>query len=207
MFRRDNDTAERALTVLVEEYKAYRTEILSLLAGSRQVVALTLTALGVLIAATPYIVQSRATPLFLVAPLLFFALALTHLKYVLYAQDLDIHLRGTVTPAIRQLIGSSKQDASRQVIAENILSGDRPRRGTLRIWVEHSRLVGLLALPIAGANYGIPILGAVFAIGAYIFLAITTNRHPSTAEITFLGLDGVGLVYTAIWGVVPELRH
>src|SRR5687767_12684449 len=69
--------------ILISEYSGVRSEISSNRDAAHQLVSLTLTAAGVLIGGASYIIDSGATVVFLLAPLVFYGLAWTQVRYAL----------------------------------------------------------------------------------------------------------------------------
>jgi hypothetical protein len=191
------------LTVQLEEYKALKAELLELFGSARRIVSLALTAMGVLIAVIPYVLQSKITIVFLVSPVLFYALALTSLKYILHAQDLVRYISENTIPALRRALNSTSNDGS-PGYAE-LMTWDRIGRTPVRSM--RGRLVGLLVLPIAGANYAVPVLGAAFSLTVFTVVTLQLHSALSLADAILLIVDTVGFVYCLIAGFIIELRR
>jgi hypothetical protein len=65
----------------------------------------------------------------------------------------------------------------------------------------------VLFLPVAGANYGIPLLAAALSVCAFLVLASQTARTLSPFEIALSAVDAVAFLYSAFWGLQAELRR
>ena len=192
------------LSALFEEYRQLKSEIVSNLESGRQVANLTLTSAGILIATIPYIVQSQATLLFLVAPMFFYLLAWAQLRYVYLVLDMGVHLRETVVPRIQGILkelSSSKQERDFAEIMSWELAGKSPIR------LRRSKILGLLFVPIAGANYALPLLAAVLSLSTFLFVRLSASPTITLLEIGLIVIDVVGFIYSAFWGLQAELRR
>lgn len=187
------------LGLMTEEYKALKAEIDQNLGSGRQVTALSLTALGLLIAGAKTLIDSGAHTLFLFIPLVFYALAWSQLRYVAMAQEMGRYLRGELTKKARDLLRDHPGGGSGMRF-DHIFKWEKEGRGPTRLY-KGPRF--WLFLPIAGANFGIPLLGAVFSVGLFLVSA-GPARAVAPLEWVLLGVNALALVYSAVWGWVPE---
>lgn len=189
------------LPILLDEYKALKAEIVSNLNSGRQIVNLTLTAIGVLIAAGKYIIESKALITFLIAPLFFYFLAWTQLRYTFLVLDMGTYLRKNLLQHIREdlkeLSPESKQDFS------HIMEWEEAEKGATR---RYRGVKLLLFLPIAGANYGIPLLAAVLSTITF-FLLVGSGYEIGFLEISLIVINVIGLFYSAMWGWAAERQR
>jgi hypothetical protein len=130
---------------LLEEFKAARDTMLFDIGMSRQVVTITLTAAGILVALTPYIVQSKLPILFLIAPLIFYPLAWSQIRYLFLSNTLSAYLLTVLIPHIREVLKESSPDKNRDfnhVMGMEAYFGDANRRHSLeRIPIECTQVL------------------------------------------------------------------
>lgn len=188
---------------LLEEYKALKTEIVSNLNSARQTANLTLTVIGILIAAAPFIIQSQAIILFLIVPIFFYALDWSQLRYVYLVIDMGVYLRGTVVPGIHRILTEISPGEGHDF--SKIMSWELSGRGPTRL--RSTKLLRMLFLPVAGANYGIPLLAAVLSVGAFLLLAFQSSQAISAVELALIVVNVVAFLISAFWGFQAELRR
>jgi hypothetical protein len=193
------------LGTLLEEYKALKTEIVSNLDSARQVATLTLTAVGILITAAPFIIQSQATVIFLIAPLLFYVLAWAQLRYIYLVLDMGTYLREVVVPNVQRLLKETHTRKEKGHDVSYIMSWELPGKGPSRL--RPTRFLRLFFLPIAGANYGIPLLAAILSAGTFLILSYQNSQTISAVEWALIATEAVALLYSAFWGFQAELRR
>jgi len=189
------------LDIALEEYRTMKTEIVSNLDAARQIVHLALTAIAILIGAVPVIVQSHSTILFLIAPLLFFALAWSQLRYIYLVLDMGKYLNNYIVPNVQRLlseISTSKNDFSQ------VMSWEMPGKGPTRLRGNLFR--GLLFFPIAGANLGISLLAILGSVAAFLWLSLQNQYRISAMEMSLIIFNAITLIYTAYWGVQAEVK-
>lgn len=191
------------LDTLLEEYRTLKAEIVSNLVSARQVANLTLTAMGILITASPFIIQSQATLIFLIAPLLFYALAWSQLRYIYLVLDMGHHLRDTIAPNVRRILKETHTNKEHDV--SYIMSWDSQGKGPSRL--RPTKLQRILFLPIAGANFGIPLLAAFLSVVTFLILTIQSSRIIAPGEFALIAVEIVALLYSALWGLEAERRR
>jgi len=64
----------------------------------------------------------------------------------------------------------------------------------------------VFVLPIAGANYGIPLLAAVFSVVAYFVLVSLGGGSILILDWVLLVLNTGALIYSLFWGFRLELE-
>ncbi len=188
----------------LEEYRQLKAEIVSNLESGRQIATLTLTSAGILIAAAPYVIQSQVTVLFLIAPIFFYLLAWAQLRYVYLVLDMGQYLQKSVVPRIQAILtelSASKHDRDFSEIMSWELAGKSPVR------LRKDKFLGILFVPIAGANYGLPLLAALLSLFAFLFVTWSAAHVITFLEAGLIVLDISGLIYSAFWGVRAELRR
>jgi hypothetical protein len=194
------------LSILLEEYNALRAEIISTLESGRQVTSLTLVAIGALIAGIPYISQSQIYIVFLIAPLFFYCLAWTQLRYISLAQDIGDHIRTVISPRVLEILFELSPEPRHDF--RNVMSWEDPGKNPMFQLRRRRRwLLSLLFLPIAGSNYGTPLLGAVLSVCAYLMIAFQNALVVSFLEIGLISINVVAFIYSVFWGFQAELRR
>lgn len=195
----EDEQLKLELSTVLEEYKTLKAEIMANLDSGRQVANLTLTSVGILIAAAPIIIQSQATIIFLVAPLLFYVLAWSQLRYTYLVLDMGNYLRDVVVPHVHQLL-KQNQTVDRDIAY--ILSWELPGKGPSRL--RRTKLLRCLFLPIAGANFAIPLLAAALSMGTFLILAFQNTQTISGVEWLLIAVDVAAFIYSAYWGLEAE---
>ena len=187
----------------LEEYRVLKMEIASNLNSARQTVNLTLIAIGTLIAAIPYIIQSQIIVTFLIAPILFYGLAWTQLRYIFLALDQGAYLREVIIPPIRQaLLELSPQH---EYDFTKIMSWEMKGKSPLRL--RQSRLSKLSFIPIAGAGYGMPFLGVILSLSVYVILASQNTQAISLLEWLLIVGNSIAFIYSVYWGFQAEIQR
>jgi hypothetical protein len=144
------------INVGLEEYKALRAEIVATLTSSHSTTNLTLTASGILIAGSPFIIQYHAIYLFLLASYCFFLIAWTQLRYVHVAVNISEHISKIIAPNIRCSLAKLSLCRSDGVV-------------DLLMWEEAGQNSHLWAAPLQAARYLFPVFAAsASAIGFVI---------------------------------------
>lgn len=193
------EAVEVELKVVLEEYKTLRQEILANIDASRQILNLTLTGTGLFLAVSPLFVQSQLPTLFLLVPLVFYAMAWAQLRYILLVQDINHYLGEDVEPRIRKGLEEIASTTDREFDA--VLGWSNRGGGLFR----HHRSV--LILPIAAANYGIPLLAAVTSVGAYFLIVLGGGGTIGPIDWFLTVLNMGALAYSAAWGFRIELKR
>jgi len=196
-----DEQLQTELSTLLEEYRTLKTEIVSNLASGREIATLTLTTIGILVAAAPFIINLQVIIIFLIVPLLFYILAWSQLRYTYLVLDMGAYLRSVIVPKIHWLIKEVQVDKERDI--SYLMSWEFPGKGPSRL--RQTKLLKILFLPIAGANYGIPLLAAVLSVSTFLILTFQTSRIVSIVEILLIVVNIIALIYSAFWGYLAEL--
>lgn len=209
-----NPTSRRTRTVqeqlkmehatLLNEYRALKAEIVANLESGRNVAALTLTAIGALLAAVatvatvPSIVDKRRIPgvLFLTG-VFFCVLAWVQLRYTLLALDMGEYLRNSLILELRRVLEEVGADGSRSF--EKVMRWETGGKSLVDQW-------GYFVIPIAGANYGIPFIAAVVSFGASC-LSWKRLRGMGFGFAALIFISVCLLVFSGIWGFRVELAR
>lgn len=177
---------------LIEEFKTVRQNMMFDIGAARQVINLTLTATGVLIAGTPFIVQSRLLVLYLVAPMIFYALAWAQIRYLYLDNALSDYVIYTIAPRLRRTLSEFAPNEKKDF--DSILSWETILR-------DIDRRSGLVLFLIAAGNYGIHLLVAALSISAYFFFAIQQNVQVlAVPDILLIPVNVLFFSYTAFLG-------
>lgn len=201
IFMNKDEQLKIELNVLLEEYKALKAEIVSNLDSGRQVASLTLTAVGIFISASPAIIQSHLNIVFLIAPLLFYALAWSQLRYTYLVLDMGDYLKKVIVPNVQRVLKETHGTKERDI--RYILSWELPGKSPSSL--RPTKLLQRLFLPIAGANYGIPLLVAILSVSAFVILAFQNSQTISTVEWIVIAVETIALFgYSAFWGIRAE---
>jgi hypothetical protein len=194
----ENKQAEIEYLTMIEEYKVLKNEMISNLASSHQIANLAFVGIGVLISVTPFIIQSNLPVIFLIAPLFFYALTWAQLRYTFLVLDMGDYLRRNLRPEIQRIL--NEIPPSKKHDFENILSWELQGKNPTRL--RQSKRLKFLFLPVAGANFSIPLLASLLSVTA--FLVITSSLTHSTLEVVLIAINSLALVYSAYWGFRAE---
>lgn len=199
-----DEYAKIELDIVIEEYRALKNEIGSNLNAARQIVQLTFTAVAVLLGATPLIIASKLNILFLVIPLVFYALVWSQLRYIYLVLDIGNYLQAKTIPAVRHLL-SELSSVKKKTELDDIMAWETPGKGPIRL--RRSWLQKILFIPIAGANLGISLLASTGCVAAFYLSSNLDFRLLTSLEIILLLLNAIALLYTAYWSFQAELRR
>jgi len=186
---------EQALATLMCEYKAVRDELVATMGHTRQLLAITFTAIGAVFAGAVAIRNPETSYLFLAAALFFYGLACTYLRYMVLHINCENHIcRKIVGPVQRILKGDPPEKTP--VDAAEILTWEREQQsGSLNpsFW----------QLPIVAA----PVLVQISAALLCNVVFICTKGLPANwFEWILLGLSPVLLVFVAVWAYKIQRR-
>lgn len=183
------------LSTRLEEYKAVRAEIVSTLTSAYQTNTLTFTAVGALIAGSPFILQWNPPYLFVIASFVFYALAWAQLRYLVAVYSMSNHIITKVAPKIRKSLEKVSPDSTQDF-------------GDVITWESQGRKyihpIGKLLLPIEVARYGIPVLVAATSFLAYVLIVWQRSHKVSAVDWALIIVNVILLVYTVRVGT--EIR-
>jgi hypothetical protein len=174
----------------MEEFKYIREEIISNIKASRQSLSMALTAIGILIAGSPFIVNTNIPSLFLIAPLLFYIIAWVQVRYIFFQNNLGDYLEKDLTPNIRNSISNINPRAKFDV--SHILEYQS-------LW--RMRYQNILILPATAAYYGVPIFAASLSFIAYFIFKSRIQVNISVIEYLLIGINILFFIYSVILGL------
>jgi hypothetical protein len=183
----DRDRIE--LGLLIDEYRALKAEIVSNLNSGRQIASIAIAGVGALVAAGRFLVESGRTDLLLIVPMFFYALAWAQLRYVYLVLDMGAYLRKVVAPRVRLVLARIPSDQREDL--SHILSWEDRGKSVIR-----KRTI--VFIPIAGANFAIPLLAAVASVIAHF--VFRSSAGISLSEALLLVLNALAFLYSAYWG-------
>jgi hypothetical protein len=178
---------------LMAQYRAARDEIDGLLASSRQVVALTLTLMSLILAGAAFI-EAKMPIMFLVAPLFLNGLAWTQLRHLLLMRQASAYIADRIAPRVR-------------VLLEEMVDGESGGMEYILDWEEGWRGPGerrrrILLLPVVGATYGLPLFAALVFLLAY---GLSVSQV-TILEGMLIGVNVLVLLYSGAMGWLVEFR-
>jgi hypothetical protein len=182
-------------TTLLEEYRSVKADISFNVSTTRQIVNLTLTAGGALVASAPFIIQYQIPILFLIAPLIFYALAWSQMRCILADYHLINYLTNVLVPKIRRVLAEISPEPQ-----------DDFHYNTIMSWESYynERRYSLFTLPIApsaSSSYSINLLIAFFSAAAYIILNYPNLQNASFVDIMLIIANVSAFLYSIILGV------
>ena len=186
---RSEEQLKLAYDTHMEEFKFIREEINANIESSRQTLTITLTAMGILIGASPFIIDSRIPVLFLVASLPFYIISWVQVRYIFFQNNLGDYLEQNLIPNIRNSISNINPSANFDV--SYILGWQSQWR---------KRYQSLLLLPATIAYFAVPLLAATLSLSAY-FIFNTQLQMPLTIiEYLLIGINIAFFLYSIILG-------
>ena len=159
--------------------------------NTRQILRFSLTAIGALIVAAPYIVNSGYLFLFLVAPLFLYGLALTFLRYMFLHIEVVAHLKHVVTPRIKSNLRELCPDELRDLTDIMSWEHDAGYKGPLDRY-------SVLYWPIPAAPLGVPLLAALVSLCGYCITICKLHVSITWAEYGLICINLIGLTYLVI---------
>ncbi len=160
---------KQEIGALIEEYKSMRDDSLKNVEAGRQVLNFTLTSAGILVALSPFIIERNFPTLFLIIPIIFYALVWTQIRYLyLNSVLIDYSLR-ILAPNLRNALGELASTSKRKF--DTLLSWD----AYLKKMEENTNLP---LSSIAAARYGIPLFLSFFSVMAYLI-----SHYPSFPQM------------------------
>ncbi|MCO6451162.1 MAG: hypothetical protein J5I90_10290 [Caldilineales bacterium] len=180
---------------LLEEYRAIKTEIISIQEVARQSVSTSYVALGILAAGAGFTIENNLQGLFLIFPFLLYGLAWSQVRSTLAVQNISNHLQKHTIPRIREVL--KREDNRRDY--SFVMDWETHGKGVLRYY-------GMWAVPVAGAHYGVMILGAILSFMAYFVFP----PEPPLQKWILYGLiaaNVLALLYSIYVGFRTELSR
>lgn len=176
------------LSVLLEEYKSLREEIISIQEYTRHTVTTTFAGIAAFCAVSPYIITHNFQIAFLVFPYFFYGLSLISTKYALASLSMGNYIKSVLTPHVQKCLSQ----IDNQKDYEHIFIWER-NKGFVKKY-------GLFFLPANGASYWLPLLTAILFICVY-FLIPPSPRPSAILELVLLGINLIFVLYAIIVGL------
>jgi hypothetical protein len=145
----------------LEEYKALRAEIVATLGAAFQTTTLTLTAIGTLIASSPFIIKYERPVLFIAASYVFYILAWTQLRYGLVIHGLSQHIIEIISPGIQKALMQLGNQEEMHRHLYDVLRWEEQGRSKIHRKEKWT-------LPIEAARYGVPLGVGLLSSIAYL---------------------------------------
>jgi len=186
---------------LLEEFKTVRENILFDVDSNRQVLTLTLTSASILVAGSSFIIQSQFITLFLVMPIIFYALAWSQVRYLYLDASLSSYLNNVLAPRLRKVLADLTPDTKNDY--SSLLSWET------YLQIKESR-VNFTLMSIGAARYSIPMLLACLPIMIYFIVKFQQPLQPIPFwDIALVILNAVLLLYTVYlgfwaWFILPK---
>ncbi len=166
----------------LEEYKALRSEILTTLSAAYLTTSLTLTAVGFLLAAGPFIVDHKFERVFLWASFLFYFIGLTQLRYEHVVFNMSQHIIQIVAPGVRDALGAMTQNSGQAKDFAKVLSWEQSGRGLNHPKSGWENLVEF-------SRYILPVIPGVVCL--VIYAVVKLRLKPSDFTQTSLVVLGI----------------
>ncbi len=180
------------LTVLLEEYKSLREEVISLQEFTRQNITTIYAGIGLIGVISETIIVNNLQIVFLLFPFLFYSLAMTSVKYALSGIHIGNYVKSVLTPHIIHRLSQLNPG----VDFSHILYWERSKSVVKKY--------GFLLLPANSAHYWLPLLSAIFCILAFLGFSINSNIFLplDILPIILLAINAVAFIYTMVVGLI-----
>jgi hypothetical protein len=169
--------------VILEDFKAKAASADGQIALAQQVFTLTITAVGLLLAASPFIVEYDAYIIYAVSSFVFYGLALTQLRHALAVAAITRYVSSSLRPRLTAIINALPRPEAEP--APDILAWDSSEALTAyagRWW----------QLPVEAARYLIPLVAGVSTLVAYI---LGQPLPLAVGPLVVIGLNCAALIY------------
>jgi len=179
-------------TALLEEFKTVRENILFDVGSNRQILALTLTSASILVAASPFIIESQFTTLFLIAPIIFYTLAWSQVRYLYLDATLSNYIIEILAPRFRKTLVALSPDTKKDF---------RSLLGWETYLQEREAKLSIVLLSISVARFGIPPLMALLSIAIYLIVNMQQPKQSLPSwDIILLIANTLLMSYTIYLG-------
>jgi hypothetical protein len=169
-------------STLMEQYKAIRYEINSILSVSRQTVNLTLTVIALFLGVSLF-VEAKLPMVFLIAPFFLYGLTLTQLRHILIMRECSEYITVRIAPRVRAILMRLSPEGSSEF--DYILDWEQTWRTPAR------DKGGTWLLPALGAGYALPLFAAVLSLIVYV----STVSQVSTIGWLLIAANLLALLY------------
>lgn len=189
------DQFKAELDANLEDYRAKISEIVVQIGNQDKALTTIITSIGFVLAASPFIIEFQVPIVLGVASFVFYALALTQIRYAWTVAALENYLANNTVPNIRRLLTG--------MAPGEIRSFDR-----LMMW--HSSVNAtaytqtVWFLPIEAARYAIPVFAGIVCCVGYWFIASSWRNPGLDIVITVLNL--VAAIYVVVVGYETRRR-
>jgi hypothetical protein len=184
-------------STLLEEYKSIKADIVHNLETARQIVNLTLTLAGILVAGAPFIIQYKVPSLFLVAPFIFYALAWIQLRCIYVEYHLTRYLVDILVPGLRRLLDESASASRGEADHANIMSWE-----TYFLKTDRRQSLFVVAITHNASNsYGITLMAALLSVSAYLACVFASVQPVQIGDVILLVVNALLFLYSFILGL------
>ncbi len=184
---------------LIQEYNSLRNELIATLESARQVTNYTFVLTGLLFPTFPlitgYLSQTKTGTILFIIPVVFYILAWTSLRYTILCNSLSTYIRDHIAPKVRECLVELGTATERN---DRIFRWEDKGKNTLKKY-------GKLYFPIAGAHYGLPLLGAVLVVVITLIFYNTYALTLSSLDYALIITNLLLLIYSCFWGIKVEL--
>jgi hypothetical protein len=149
---------ELELSVHLEEYRAKTSDLTAEVNALHQTFALTVTAIGFVLAAAPFVVQFQVAPVFAAASLVFYGLTLTQLRHSWTVLAVEDYIAQSLRPAIQEILTTISPQRKESTSSILLWSAYGSRSAYTSRWWQ---------FPIEFARYLIPVGAGFFCCVAY----------------------------------------
>ena len=185
-FSTDNQI-KQGLNAYLEEYKAIRAEIVSMLSSSYQVMNITITALAVQVSALPMILKWSKPYLLAITPFIFYALVWIQLRYAYAVYNMSNHIIKFIAPSVRELLNGYSRGAKYKF--DDLLSWEAEGRVP-----NHPKFLWMY--PLEFARYLVPLLTAFSVCVAYISIVIFRGNFECGIDVPLVIMNIILFLYT-----------
>jgi hypothetical protein len=203
-----SDQSKLMYDAWLEEYRSLRAEVIAIGTSSRQGTQVAIVALAAVISLAGYIVQNDLPILFLLAPLVFYALAWTQLRLAYTARTTSDYiiknLAKNVVWAAAQANDFAQSNSSIGMDYISLRDGDKQRTCRIFGWEaasrqemhSHKKRLRLIEASV----FTIPVAVAFFLPGGYFSYVSHYHAQISKYAISYIFVNEVLCVYTLMIG-------
>lgn len=177
-----NELVKLEISLIMEDLRAQIKSVNLEIENQRSVNSLTITAIGITIAASPFIVESQIPILFGIAPLFFYGLSLTQLRYVWTVIAIDGYINNTLIPDLKNAIKKFDTASNYEMDVFKWSKSEQREAYTKKLW----------QFPIEAARYLIPVVAGICCCLAYWF---TSTHEIKLIDYVIIGLNIFWIIY------------
>ena len=191
------------ISIILEEYRSLKNEIVNNLNSARQITNLTLLAVGVLVTAETLNLEHYYPTLFLIISLIFITLALVQLRFVYLVLDMGKYIQNILKTTTMKLL--SKYTGNNTKDYEYIFGWDDKGKGPIAL--RELVIEKIVFFPIAGASFAIPIIAAILSIATFEYMVFINIHQLTLIDQILIGINIIALIYCIFWGILAELKR